>query len=107
MTSIAGISSTTPVGAVGSAPRHETPSPRAPKASSSHALIALQPVTSGETSVRTHPDARFLAHLIATDQKVPQTRERRRADPAVAITAYAAANAGPSAPAGLRLFRVM
>jgi len=57
--------------------------------------------------LRTHPDARFLAHLIATDQKVPQTRERRRAEPAVAITAYAAANAGPAAPAGLQVFRVV
>ncbi len=106
MTSIAGISGTSIVGA-GSTPRHETSSPRAPKVSSSRALIALQPVASGETPVRTHPDARFLAHLIATDQKMPQTRERRRAEPQHAITAYAAANAGPAAPTGLRLFRVM
>jgi hypothetical protein len=108
MTSIAGISSTTHASAVGNAPRRDTSSPRAPKVSSSRALIALQPVTSsGETPIRTHPDARFLAHLIATDQKVPQTRERRRAEPEVATTAYAAATAAPVAPAGLRLFRVM
>jgi hypothetical protein len=106
MTPIAGINSTTIV-AAGSAPRQERPTPRAPKVSSSRALIALQPVASGETPVRTHPDARFLAHLIATDQKVPQTRERRRAEPQDAITAYAAANAGPAAPTGLKLFRVM
>jgi len=107
MTSIAGISSTSSVAAAGSAPRQTTPVSPAPKASSSRALIALQPVTPGETPVRTHPDARFLAHLIATDQKLPQTRERRRAEPAVAITAYAATNAGPGEPAGLRIFRIM
>lgn len=107
MTSIAGIISTTSVGAVGSTPRRDTPSPRAPKVSSSRALIALQPVTSGERPVRTHPDARFLAHLIATDQNVPQTRERRRAEPVDAVAAYGAANAGPAAPSGLRVFRVM
>jgi hypothetical protein len=28
------------------------------------------------------------AHLIATKEHAPQTRERRRADPAVAISAY-------------------
>jgi hypothetical protein len=106
MTSIAGVRSTTLV-AAGSTPRHETSSPRAPKVSSSRALIALQPATSRETSVRTHPDARFLAHLIATDQKVPQTRERRRAEPPDAVTAYAATNAGPAALSGLRLSRVM
>lgn len=107
MTSIAGISSTSSVAATGSAPRQETPAPPAPKASSSRALIALQPIASGETPVRTHADARFLAHLIATDQKLPQTRERRRAEPQVAITIYAATNTGPGEPTGLRVFRVM
>jgi len=33
--------------------------------------------------------APFLAHLIATAQGAPQTRERRRTDPNWAITAYA------------------
>jgi hypothetical protein len=108
MTPIASISSTTIVAAAGSTPRRENPAPRAPKASSSRALIALQPAaTSSETPMRTRADARFLAHLIATDQKVPQTRERRRADPQDAVTAYAAANAEPAAPTGGQLFRVM
>jgi len=35
--------------------------------------------------------ASFLTQLIATAQKVPQARERRRADPAEAIAAYQAA----------------
>ncbi len=32
----------------------------------------------------------FLAHLIATNDKLPQTRARRRAEPGEAIAAYAA-----------------
>lgn len=36
------------------------------------------------------PSAAFLAHLIATDRRLPQTRERRRREPAEGIAAYAA-----------------
>ena len=36
------------------------------------------------------PSAAFLAHLIATTRNLPQTRERRRAEPDTAIGAYAA-----------------
>jgi hypothetical protein len=32
--------------------------------------------------------AAFLAHLIAVKQSHPQTRERRRAEPAEAVNAY-------------------
>jgi hypothetical protein len=35
----------------------------------------------------------FLAHLIATAQHAPQTRERRRAEPEAANAAYATATA--------------
>jgi hypothetical protein len=38
----------------------------------------------------------FLAHLIATAQQAPQTRERRRIEPALASAAYAAASAAAS-----------
>jgi hypothetical protein len=38
-----------------------------------------------------HPDAAFLAHLIATAQSLPQTRARRRAEPDAACAVYAAA----------------
>lgn len=51
---------------------------------------ALLPL-SGQTSspLRTAPrPAAFLAHLIAVKEKHPQTRERRRAEPAEAIRAY-------------------
>jgi hypothetical protein len=43
------------------------------------------------------PCAGFLAHLIATAEQLPQTRERRRAEPAVAIAAYRTAAAAPAA----------
>jgi hypothetical protein len=39
------------------------------------------------------PAAAFLAHLIATVQGTPQTRARRRAEPADACAAYSAAMA--------------
>jgi hypothetical protein len=45
------------------------------------------------------PDAAFLAHLIATAQGAPQTRERRRAEPADAILAYAARRPDMQVPA--------
>lgn len=35
-----------------------------------------------------HMSAAFVAHLIATESHFPQTRERRRADPVDATTAY-------------------
>jgi hypothetical protein len=35
----------------------------------------------------------FLAHLIATKEQCPQTRERRRAEPGDAIAAYRAVDA--------------
>jgi hypothetical protein len=52
-----------------------------------------------------HPAAPFLAHLIAIDQRVPQTRMRARATPEEAIAAYAAARARASAPVGRILRR--
>jgi hypothetical protein len=108
MTSVSAINSSTIV-AAGNAPRREASTPREPEVSGSRALIPLTPVAPSETPVRarTRADAGFIAHLIATDQKAPQTRERRRAEPAEAIAAYAAANAAPAATAELRVLRVM
>ena len=108
MTSVRAINSSTIV-AAGNAPRREASTPREPKVSASRALIALTPVAPSETPVRgrARADAGFLAHLIATDQKAPQTRERRRAEPAEVIAAYAAANAAPAALAGSRILHVM
>jgi hypothetical protein len=36
------------------------------------------------------PLAAFLAHLIATDRRLPQSRERRRGEPQQAVAAYEA-----------------
>jgi hypothetical protein len=106
MTAVSAINSSTIV-AAGSAPRREASTPREPK-SSSRALIPLMPVAPSEAPVRgrARTDAGFLAHLIATDQKAPQTRERRRAEPAEAIAVYTAANAAPAQDQS-RVLRVM
>ena len=50
------------------------------------------------------PAAAFLAQLIATAQKAPQTRQRRRAEPAEARGAYTAA-ATPSPWIGGAVYR--
>jgi hypothetical protein len=43
------------------------------------------------TIARPRPSAAFLAHLVATAQGAPQTRQRRRASADHAATLYAAA----------------
>jgi hypothetical protein len=58
----------------------------------SHALVPLSPANSSERApAAVRQPANFLAHLIATEQALPQTRERRRAEPTVAAAIYAAA----------------
>jgi hypothetical protein len=62
----------------------------------SRALIVTAPATIKEPSLNYRQSpllAAFLAHLIATKDQLPQTRERRRAEPADAIAAYRAGNA--------------
>jgi hypothetical protein len=95
------------ISAAGGAPRQTASAPRDKQTSASRALIPLQPVAPGDTPLRTRPQAAYLAHLIATKDKVPQTRERRRAEPAAAIAVYAAANAGAATPSGTRLSVLM
>lgn len=66
----------------------------AAETSSSRALIPLAPVQSCErTQTVVRQPASFLAHLIATEQAMPQTRERRRLDPQAAAAIYSAAGA--------------
>jgi hypothetical protein len=69
-------------------------------ATSARAVIALQPIeeTSSAGIWTRRPSAPFLAHLIATDQHAPQTRERRRAEPDEAASRYAAAGAAVPLP---------
>ena len=100
-----------PVGIVGSAtvvgssrtPR-QSPAAQAGAPSGQRALVRIAPVDPASgISLRTieaRPAAPFLAHLIATVQGAPQTRERRRADPDWAITAYAAMMQVPESAGG-------
>lgn len=55
---------------------------------------ALVPTDSAPGPAANRPPVRvaaFVAHLIATDRHLPQTCERRRAEPSEAIAAYRAA----------------
>jgi len=79
-------------GRMRSALRHaeagETPNTDAPT-SDSRALIPLSPARPSEPAfAAVRQPAAFLAHLIATRHTLPQTRERRRAEPKLASSAY-------------------
>ena len=61
--------------------------------SSSRALVPLIPLNPHSEAPHhgpVHRIASFITHLIATSEKLPQTREKRRADPAEVIAAYQA-----------------
>lgn len=55
----------------------------------SRALMVTAPAVSPPPPAN-YREASFLAHLIATKNHAPQTRERRRAEPNEAIAAYRA-----------------
>jgi hypothetical protein len=62
------------------------------------ALVAVAPVSRPEAPTpiaRRVASAAFLAQLIATREQLPQTRERRRAEPGHAVNIYAATSAAP------------
>src|SRR5712671_1538241 len=101
MVPVSGIRASSADLAVGGS-RRETAAPSAP---ASRALIPLQPLARSDLAARDRPQASFLAHLIATDRQLPQTRERRRGEPGDAIAAYAAVDAGTPARAGGTLSR--
>jgi hypothetical protein len=61
----------------------------AERQSESHALVVTAPAPVN-AAYTLHHQAAFLAHLIATKEQAPQTRERRRAEPEEAIAAYRA-----------------
>src|SRR5712692_2380553 len=72
---------------------------------SGRALVPTTPSRCSEAAAMSHrPAAAFLSHLIATALMAPQTRVRRRAEPADASAVYAAAEAG-CADAGRTLRR--
>jgi hypothetical protein len=62
---------------------------------------ALVPITAGDSSAYPSGDfgrrADFLAQLIATVAQAPQTRMRRRAEPAEAVAIYGAVERRPAA----------
>jgi hypothetical protein len=62
----------------------------APAEPAGRALVALTPAPATPEPLSVHRQAPFLAQLIATREQHPQTRERRRAEPAEAVAAYQA-----------------
>lgn len=54
----------------------------------SRALVVTAPRRAAANRRPVYRPALFLAHLIAVKDKHPQTRERRRAEPAEALSAY-------------------
>jgi len=96
MAAIRGIKLPSEVG-VGQVPARSRPRAAADRTTSpatpSQALVPITPprLQDGRPTTRV-PCAAFLAHLIATAQRAPQTRVRRRAEPADACAAYAAAS---------------
>jgi hypothetical protein len=78
----------------------QAPVAEAGAASAQRALVRIAPASPASGVAVRPADGRatapFLAHLIATVQGAPQTRERRRADPNWATTAYAATMQAPA-----------
>jgi hypothetical protein len=70
----------------GAAPRDAKLAP-AEHEPESRALVVTEP-TAVQAPTVNYRQAAFLAHLIATKDQCPQTRQRRRAEPADAIAAY-------------------
>jgi len=54
----------------------------------SRALVALPPANAAHSAPECYRQAPFLAHLLATKDQHPQTRERRRAGADEALAAY-------------------
>lgn len=89
----------------GGSTRYEAPAPKtAAPIATGRAIVPVTPAKSAEKS-RAAPlqraNAPYLAHLIATSEGLPQTRERRRAAPGEAVVCYAQATAGPASRGSL------
>jgi len=68
-----------------------------------HALVAITPAAPADERAGSRPPAAFLTQLIAAKAQLPQSRERRRAEPDEAGRAYQSALA-PKAYVGGRNF---
>lgn len=75
-------------GPTGRTPRDATLAP-VEHDTDSRALVVVAPVAVHEPPAN-YRQVAFLAHLIAVKDQLPQTRERRRAEPGEAIAAYCA-----------------
>jgi hypothetical protein len=86
--------------------RFGTGSAQVNRAEVNRALVPVTPTVQDSTPTRagSRPSADFIAHLIATSAQAPQTRARRRAEPAEAIAAYGALGQWPT-PSGRTLSR--
>lgn len=62
----------------------------AEQSTGSRALVALPPAAALREAPQAYRQAPFLAHLLATKDQHPQTRERRRAEAGDALAAYRA-----------------
>lgn len=72
--------------------RHRAEAARVEPKTESRALVAVTPAeaTPDRDRPMAYREAPFLAQLIATKSQMPQTRSRRRAEPAEALAAYRA-----------------
>lgn len=61
----------------------------------SQALVVIKPQMARPQRYPAHRPANFIAHLIASRDGHPQTRDKRRAEPFEAMKAYRMAMAGP------------
>jgi len=61
--------------------------------SDSRALVVTAVADIARPPIASYRPAAFLAHLIATKDQLPQTRDRRRVEPHEAIAAYRATEA--------------
>ena len=86
--------------AIGAAGRRTAAATREPGIAEPRALIAVAAAVPSERppTLTRYPAAPFLAQLIATRMQAPQTCARRRAEPAEAISIYAAAGAPRTVP---------
>jgi hypothetical protein len=71
----------------GPAPHGAEAAPAEPSATR-RALVALAPAAASREAPQAYRQAPFLAHLLAMKDQHPQTRKRRRAEPAEALAAY-------------------
>ena len=90
-------------------PSEPTPAacPRAAQSEPSRALVLVGSAPGAAVAAAgARPSAVFLAQLIASAQRAPQTRRRRRAEPNEVSITYAAVSA-PAAPMGRAMSRSM